>query len=142
MPAVIPRVPTIFIVHGHDDAAKHNVTRVIQQLTGIEPTILHEQANGGRTVLEKFETHAAKAAAAIVLLTPDDQGSKSGASESKPRARQNVVFELGYFFGRLGRGKVIAITQGNVELPSDLIGLVYIDRETNNWQLQLARELE
>jgi len=142
VPAVIPTVPTIFIVHGHDDAAKHNVTRVIQQLTGIEPTILHEQANGGRTVLEKFETHAAKAAAAIVLLTPDDQGSKSGASESKPRARQNVVFELGYFFGRLGRGKVIAITQGNVELPSDLIGLVYIDRETNNWQLQLARELE
>ena len=142
VPAVITTVPTIFIVHGHDDAAKYHVTRVVQQLTGIEPTILHEQANEGQTVLEKFETHAARAAAAIVLLTPDDQGSKSGASESKPRARQNVVFELGYFFGRLDRGKVIAITEGNVELPSDLSGLVYIDRGTGGWELQLARELE
>jgi predicted nucleotide-binding protein with TIR-like domain len=102
----------IFIVHGHDDA-KHEVARVIAQL-GLHPIILQEQADRGRTVIEKFEAHA-DVGFAVVLLTPDDMGyPKDKPSEPKPRARQNVVLELGYFSGRLGRANVCALLKDDV----------------------------
>jgi len=130
--------PTVFLVHGHDQT-KHQVARVIDQLTGREPVILDEQTSRGRTLLEKFEDHAATAALAVVLLTPDDFGGVAGAPQ-QPRARQNVVFELGYFCGRLGRRNVIVLNAG-VEQPSDITGLVYIPMNDGSWKLKLGREL-
>ena len=133
----------VFIVHGHDDEAKETVARFVENF-GIEATILHEQANRGQTIPEKFEEHASEAGFAIILLTPDDVGaSQAEANNLKPRARQNVVLELGYFWGRLGRGRVCVLYKGGVELPSDMQGLLYVPMNNpDEWQLPLAREMK
>jgi predicted nucleotide-binding protein len=133
--------PTVFLVHGHDGEAKHHAARVLQQLTGGDPVILHEQPSGGRTVIEKLDTYANPAIAAVILLTADDQGGVTGSKTMRPRARQNVVFELGFFIGRLGRGNVVALTKGGVEIPSDISGVVYIDMDKANWTIELGKEL-
>jgi hypothetical protein len=106
----------VFIVHGHAEGPRETVARFLERI-GFEPVILHEQANGGDTIIEKFERHG-DVPFAIVILTPDDVGSLQGGTP-QPRARQNVVLELGYFIGRLGRHKVCALKQGELEFPSD-----------------------
>jgi predicted nucleotide-binding protein len=133
----------VFIVHGHDDEAKETVARFVENF-GIEATILHEQANRGQTIPEKFEEHAGEAGFAIILLTPDDVGaSQDEANNLKPRARQNVVLELGYFWGRLGRERVCVLYKEGVELPSDIHGILYVPMDSSNgWQLQLAKEMK
>ena len=125
----------VFIVHGHDDEAKETVARFVENF-GIEATILHEQANRGQTIPEKFEEHAGEAGFAIILLTPDDVGaSKDETDDPKPRARQNVVLELGYFWGRLGRGRVCVLYKEGVELPSDMQGLLYVPMDiSEGWK--------
>jgi predicted nucleotide-binding protein len=131
-----------FIVHGHDDARKHELFRVLQDVTGVKPIILAEQPNGGRTILEKLEAYAAAAGFAVALLTPDDVGGARDAGEMAPRARQNVVFEAGYFAGRLGRARVVLLYDEGVELPSDLQGLVYVPLDTGGaWKMKLTHEL-
>ena len=130
-------------MHGHDDEAKVTVARFLENL-GIKATILHEQANRGQTIPEKFEEHAADAGFAIILLTPDDVGaSQDETADLKPRARQNVVLELGYFWGKLGRGRMCVLYKEGVELPSDIHGILYVLLDNfNGWQLQLAREMK
>ena len=133
----------VFIVHGHDDEAKETIARFVENL-GIEATILHEQANRGQTIPEKFEEHADEAGFAIILLTPDDVGaSQDETNNLKPRARQNVVLELGYFWGRLGRERMCVLYKEGIELPSDIHGILYVLLDSfNGWQLQLAREMQ
>ena len=132
----------VFIVHGHDDEAKVTVARFVENL-GIEATILHEQANKGQTIPEKFEEHADDAGFAIILLTPDDVGAPKDETNSlKPRARQNVVLELGYFWGRLGRKRLCVLYKEGVELPSDMSGIVYVPMDNfGGWKQKLAREM-
>ncbi len=132
----------IFLVHGHDHHVLHYAARVVQQCTGRNALILHEQANGGRTLLEKFEDEAASAAYAVVLLTGDDEGGLAGAGTYKWRARQNVVFELGFFFGKLGRKRVSVLLDKGVEEPSDLNGLVYISLDGGSWRYELLRDVQ
>jgi len=140
-PASLGTGSKVFIVHGHDAAAKVEVARFCRQVTGVEPVILHEQASGGKTVIEKLAYYAGEAGFAIVLLTGDDEGGKRG-EQVTPRARQNVVFELGYFIGKIGRHRVAALYQQGVELPSDLSGVVWIAYDAaGTWQLPLAREM-
>ena len=96
------------------------------------------------TVIEKFEDFAARAGFAVVLMTPDDYGYPSGKEEEKKhRPRQNVVLELGYFAACLGRNKTFVLVKGEIEMPSDVLGLVY-ERMDNNegWKIRLARELK
>jgi len=133
----------IFIVHGRDDATKNKVARYIKRFD-VEPIILHEQPNSGRTIIEKFEGEAADVDFAIVLLTADDQGSLVGSEDGlQSRARQNVIFELGYFIGVLSRAKVVALREDGVELPSDYAGIIYIDLdEKESWKLELAKEIK
>jgi predicted nucleotide-binding protein len=139
-PAVSSDAP-IFVVHGHDHGLLHEVVRVLERATSRDVTVLHEQANRGRTVLEKFEAHAGVASYAVVLLTADDVGAAAGR-ESRPRGRQNVIFELGFFFGKLGRERVCVLLAEGVEQPSDIAGLVYIPLDVAGaWKYQLAREL-
>jgi predicted nucleotide-binding protein len=143
-PGSLPTGNTVFIVHGHDDARKHEVARVVQALTKNVPVILHEQPNGGRTIIEKFEDFAATAGYAIVLGTGDDLGRPMDGEETdlRPRPRQNVVFELGFFFGALGRSKVALLHDENVERPSDTDGIVYIPIDpAGAWKMNLAREM-
>jgi hypothetical protein len=139
-PRASPSAP-IFVVHGHDHGLLHEVVRVLERATSREVIVLHEQANAGRTILEKFEAHAAAASYAVVLLTGDDVGGAVGGPTA-PRGRQNVIFELGFFFGALGRGRVAVLLAPGVEQPSDIAGLVYIPVDPNGaWKYRLAREL-
>lgn len=130
----------VFIVHGREEGPRETVARFLERL-GFEPIILHEQASGGRTVIEKIEAHR-DVGFAVVLLTPDDVGgSKGGASE--PRARQNVILELGYFMGLLGRSHVCALKRGELEVPSDFEGVVYVPLDNSGgWKQALGKELE
>jgi predicted nucleotide-binding protein len=131
----------VFVVHGRDEATKQMVARFLEKL-GLEPVILHEKPDKGRTVIEKFESYSL-VAYAVVLLTPDDVGGlASDELKLSPRSRQNVVFELGYFIGKLGRERVCALYRG-VELPSDLHGVLYVLLDDEGaWKLALARELK
>jgi len=131
----------IFIVHGHDEAAQHEVARFIQQL-GLNPIILHEKPDRGKTLIEKVESHS-DVGFAVVLLTPDDMGHpKDEPGKTKPRARQNVVFELGYFIGILGRAGVCALLKGDIEIPTDFAGVLYKPMDNAGvWKVQLAKEI-
>ena len=130
----------VFIVHGHDDHPKEAVARLVAKL-GLNPIILHEQPNRGRTIIEKVEAHA-DACFAIVILTPDDTGCVVGETP-KPRARQNVILELGYFIGRLGRHRVCALKKGDIELPSDFSGVLYRPMdEGQGWRFDIAKEMK
>lgn len=132
----------VFLVHGHDSAARESVARFLER-QGIEAVILHEQAAGGRTIIEKLE-HYADVDFAIVLLTPDDIGGvkTSDSSNLQYRARQNVILELGFFLGTLGRDKVCALYQGPLELPTDYLGVCYVRLDDGGgWRLKLAKEL-
>lgn len=133
----------VFIVHGHDQAAKSTVARFVERLD-LKVIILDEQPSEGLTIIEKFERHATSADFAIVLITPDDVGASIDKKDDlKLRARQNVIFELGYFFHALGRGGVCAIYKEGVELPSDIYGVVYVLMDDfDAWQLTLAREMK
>jgi predicted nucleotide-binding protein len=132
----------VFIVHGHDELAKEQLARFVSQV-GLEPIILHEQASSNKTIIEKIEKYADEVCFAIVLYTPCDQGSVIGLAELSPRARQNVVFEHGYFIAKLGRENVTAIIKGKVEKPNDISGVVYetID-DGGAWKFKLAKEMK
>lgn len=132
----------VFVVHGHDEAALQAVARFLEQL-GLEAIILREQPDQGRTIIEKFEDCAGQVGFAVILLTPDDLAGPAAAPASAARARQNVIFELGYFAGKLGRGRACLLRKGAVEIPSDLYGVIYSDLDDGDgWKLKLARELK
>lgn len=134
----------IFLVHGHDEARLQTVARFIERISSTQVVILHEQPNQGRTLIEKFEHNAAKAAHAVVLLTADDLARPITADscEELPRGRQNVVLELGFFIGKLGRQHVTVLRDPKVEEPSDISGLVYIPLDpAGKWMLDLAQDL-
>lgn len=132
----------VFVVHGDDEEAKQSVARLLEKLE-LEPIILHEKAIEGRTIIEKLE-HYSDVDFAVILLTPDDVGAeKEKASELKPRARQNVILELGYFIGKLTRKRVCPLYRGSVDLPSDYIGAGYIQMDDPGaWRYELAKELK
>lgn len=137
-----PSSRSVFIVHGHDDGAKETVARYLSKL-GLDPVILHEQPNRGRTIIEKFE-ELADVAFAVILFTGDDVGYPKGKTEeAKPRARQNVVLELGFFLGALSRKHVCVLYRDGVEVPSDYSGVLYeqLD-ERGAWRMKLALELK
>jgi predicted nucleotide-binding protein len=126
----------VFVVHGHDSGAREAVARFLEK-AGLEAIILQEQPSQGMTIIEKFELYANQVGYAVVLLTPDD------FLEDAPRARQNVIFELGFFVGKIGRGKVCLLRKGNVEQFSDFNGVVYNTMDAGeSWKLLLARELK
>jgi predicted nucleotide-binding protein len=138
-----PGAKSVFLVHGQDSSAENITARFIERLD-LDLIILHEQPNQGRTIIEKFQDYS-DVAFAVVLLTPDDRGglaSEPYESQSQ-RARQNVIFELGYFIGRLGRNRVCALYYEGVELPSDYSGVLFIKfDESGAWRLSLAKEMK
>lgn len=115
----------VFIVHGQNEAKKLELKDFLAKL-GLDPVILHQQNDLGKTIIEKFEHYACQCAFAVVLLTPDDQAAPTDSSmEGKWRARQNVIMELGWFMAKLGRERVLILHQGQLEIPSDILGVVY-----------------
>lgn len=133
----------VFLVHGHDDRSVHETARFLEKL-GQKVTILREMPNGGRTIIEKFEQYS-NVGFAVVLLTADDLGGPKAldSKEFQMRARQNVILELGYFLGRLGRSRVCALHVAGVEIPSDYSGVAFVRLDENGaWRFELARELK
>ena len=131
----------IFLVHGRDLQRREIVRRFLETVTDRTIVVLAEQPNRGQDLLGKLLSHAQQAGFAVVLLTPDDLGGLEGR-ELSPRARQNVVFELGLFVGLLGRDKVAALNDPNIQIPTDFSGVAYIPIEGESWQIELARELK
>jgi predicted nucleotide-binding protein len=132
----------VFIVHGQDVGTRESVARLLHQL-GLSPVILAEQPNQGQTIIEKFEQSSSNVGYAVVLLTPDDIGASNNKPDDlKPRARQNVIFELGYFVAKLGRRYVCALLKGGVEIPSDYHGVVYVSMDSVDWKWHLALEIK
>ncbi len=130
----------VFIIHGHNDAIREAVARFVAKL-GLEPVILFERPNGGKTIIEKFEKEA-NVGFAIALLTADDTAICKKDQKQETRARQNVVFELGYFAAKLGRERVAVLKQAGVAEPSDLHGIVYTELDSKGaWKVELAKEL-
>jgi predicted nucleotide-binding protein len=136
-------IAKVFVVHGKDELMKQVVARTIEQL-GLKPIILHEQADKGRTVIEKF-TECSDVDYAVILLSPDDYAYPKEAKPEKRklRARQNVILELGYFIGKLGRKKIMALYRetDNFEMPTDFAGVVYTPFD-DKWQFKLVKELK
>ena len=128
----------VFIVHGHNGELKEAVARIIEKQS-LEAIILSEQTNRGKTIIEKFEA-TINVGAAICLFTADDKGRSASDTSDKDRARQNVVFETGYFIGKLGRENIIIIADSSVEIPSDLYGVVYTSR--SDWKTEILKELK
>jgi predicted nucleotide-binding protein len=124
-----------------DEASREMVARFLEQ-QGIAPVILHEKASLGKSIIEKIE-HYSHVGFAIVLLTPDDEGREMGAETPlQPRGRQNVILELGFFLGRLGRPKVCALYRGEMEIPSDYRGVIYVPMDNGGaWRFKLAQEM-
>lgn len=129
-PSLQPRSKKVFVVHGHDEIAKTSLEVFLHEI-GLEPVVLHRQADEGLTVIEKFEKHS-EVGYAFILLTPDEvayvvaEAAKPEAERrTELRARPNVIFEFGYFVGKLGRSRVCCLYTGNVSLPSDVSGMIY-----------------
>ena len=132
----------VFVSHGHDDKAKTDVKSFLET-KGLEPIILADQPNAGRTIFEKFEDYG-DVGFAIILLTADDMGRANAgtAADLRPRARQNVIMEMVYFMAKLGRGRVCALLQDGVEIPSNISGIVTIRFAADEkWESELTREL-
>jgi predicted nucleotide-binding protein len=139
--SVTPPAAKAFIVHGHDDAIRHEVARFLERL-GIEPIILMEQPHRGRVLIEKLEQNK-DVGYVVVLFTPDDVGGVKGETELKPRARQNVVLELGYFAGYLGRDRVCVLKGEGLETPTDIDGVGYYPLDPGGaWKMSLAKEMK
>lgn len=133
----------VFLVHGHNEGAIHETARWLERF-GLRVTILREEPNSGRTIIEKFIDFS-DVAFAVILLTGDDRGGPLNApyEEQKARATQNVILELGLFLGKLGRKRVCALYQQGVEIPSDYAGVLFVPIDPGGaWRLALARELK
>lgn len=134
---------SVFVVHGHDEELKQSVARTIERL-GLDSVILHEKPNKGRTIIEKFDDYS-KVGFAVVLLSADDVARAKEGEDDSYRARQNVIFELGFFLGRLGRERVAAIycPYEKFEMPSDYSGVLFIEYDADgSWRYKLAKELK
>lgn len=141
----------VFVVHGRDSSARAKVSAFIESL-GLEAVILDQQAFRFEAILDRFESYAKSVSYAIAILTPDDVGAMQGdvigrtskgslVKELRGRARQNVIFELGYFIGKLTRNKVCALVDGDVEIPSDLNGILYVSLSVRNWRATVLNAL-
>ncbi|MDH3974611.1 MAG: nucleotide-binding protein [Deltaproteobacteria bacterium] len=131
----------VFIVHGHDDGATNQVARFIEKI-GLVAIILHEQASESRTIIEKIEKYS-DVAFGIILYTPCDFGKAKLDKDLRPRARQNVVFEHGYLIGKIGRSRVCALVKGDIEVPNDISGVVYIKLDKDGaWKYKVAKEIK
>ncbi|WP_211317136.1 TIR domain-containing protein [Jannaschia seohaensis] len=121
----------VFVVHGHDNTAREQLELVLHKL-GLDPFVLANSGGGGLTIIEALEKeigpNEGNARSGIVLMTPDDIGyaKAHGEIEAQPRARQNVVLEMGMLIAAVGRGNVAILKKGHLEVPSDAQGILYV----------------
>ena len=141
-PSVMAASDQVFVVHGRDTGIRDRVARLLEKLE-LKALILEEQSDRGQTLIEKFERNALTVGFAVIILVADDLGRGPDDADwpAEPnRARQNVILELGYFMGRLGRERTAALSEQRTERPSDIHGMLYIPLD-GNWELRLAKEM-
>ena len=132
----------VFVAHGHDEVSSQSAVRFLENL-GLEPIVLRQQSNVDQTMMEKLEQNCSVAFAIVILTSDDVDRIDSGDAESKPRVRDNFLLELGMLLGRLGRGRVMALVKGEVKIPADANGLLYLSMdEAGAWKLPLAGKLK
>ena len=124
----------MFIVHGHDKTKRFELKDFLTQL-GLQALVLDEQDDLGMTIIEKFEHYATTCSFAFVLMTPDDLTAGTKETGSRQRARQNVIMELGWFMAYLGRDRVIILGHGELEIPSDIHGVVYVEFKNSIYEI-------
>ena len=125
----VDRRTKIFVVHGHDSTALEQLELVLRRLN-LDPYILQNNDGGSKTIIEALEQQIYREAAfGIVLMTPDDYGysKANGEDERQPRARQNVVLEMGMVFASLGRDRMVILKKGALEIPSDIDGVLRLE---------------
>lgn len=132
---------SVFIVHGHDNSLIADVKLCIESMS-LNPIVLREQPNDGKTIIEKLEDWLSNSKCAVILYTPCDIGQAVGSGQSELRARQNVVYEHGLFQGYLGRKRIIVLRKGQTIIPGDCDGIVYISVDTPNWQAELKENIK
>ena len=132
----------VFIVHGHDAVALDHLKLLLRGL-GVNPIVLKDEGASGLTVIEQFELHARRCSFAFALMTPDDSVAEGPGKKRKWRPRQNVLIEIGWFMARLGRSQMMLISQGEIEIPSDFGGILYLKFTDNVTELaaQIAGRL-
>jgi predicted nucleotide-binding protein len=133
----------VFVAHGHNLEIRDIVNDFLRSI-GLEPISLSEEPDRGDTIIEKFERYSKDVNFAIALFSADDVGyAKNKMKDKRPRGRQNVVFEFGYFLAKLGRSRARLLVQQGVEIPSNISGMLYIEMGSNSkWKNQLIRELK
>jgi predicted nucleotide-binding protein len=139
-PAPVSGNTVIFLVHGHDHATREEVARFLEKRGSHDVMILDEQPGKSMTLIEKLEHYASGAGHAVVLFTADDVGAAKGVTSLAPRARENVVLELGWFCGHLGRAGVTLLHATGVDVPSDFAGVSYVPLDAD-WKTKLVDEL-
>lgn len=125
----------VFVVHGHGEAAMIALKQMLSSL-GLSPVVLKDQDDRGMTIIEKFEYYARACSFAFVLMTPDDRTIGVSQTESLWRARQNVIMELGWFMAHLGRDRVVILYNGKLDIPSDILGVVYVEFKTSVFEVE------
>jgi len=138
---LVSNLQNVFIVHGHDSQLIEDVKQCIHELN-LNPIVLHEQVNQGRTIIEKLERYLTNCKCAIILYTSCDIGKAVSEDEFSPRARQNVVYEHGLFQGALSRKRVILLRKGNTIIPGDNDGIVYTSVDSLDWKEKLKVEIQ
>ena len=136
-------VPKVFVSHGRDDNARAAVVKFLEK-SGAHAVVLKEQPLASRTILDAFEEHA-NVQFAIILMTPDDEGRLKGDVALQSRARQNVIFELGFLLAKLGRNRVVALCQQGVDLewPSNYEGVLYQELDPwSEWQDKVSSAMK
>ena len=138
------KIPKVFLVHGQDHGTLRRVKEFIKEDIGMEPIVLMDEANNGKTIPEKFEEYANECDYAIILMTPDDKLKYEGIEETIYRARQNVILELGYFWHKFNRKNFCVLKKGNIESPSDIQGIVYLEfkNEVEEVFYRLTKEIK
>jgi len=116
---------TVFLIHGHDELNLLRLSKLLKDRWKLDSIVLKDKPGKGRTLIQKFEEEAPAASFAIALLSPDDV--VQGTGSEYPQARPNVVFELGWFYGRLGRDRVCILLRAKTKIHSDLDGISRID---------------
>jgi predicted nucleotide-binding protein len=135
---------TVFLIHGHDELNLLRLRELLRDRWNLDSVVLKERPGKGRTLIEKFEEEAPAASFAMALLSPDDVVQGASTTDLYPQARPNVVFELGWFYGRLGRERVCILIRTGTKIHSDLDGISRIEFKESIEEVAdaIGRELE